>query len=243
MTHFVTAARELVVRYPYKRRKVTLRPGDDPLFLDRRFLNRTDLTVSRAPDAPALLMRAGEWWLDNNCSRHQVPTVFTPDLGRRVEVPYGCSFRLREGHNDLRLWAPEYALSLTVAGVPDSAAGTPDTGPVTIVGLSDSQRRVHALFQRSPRYKLVMAAVYRDFLTPGIDRPRELSRQDAAKCVGGDPNEVSDAKKAVMQAIWGEQGHGDHLAAYLINHRFLTPSDQGLIPHRGCAHRDAAVRR
>jgi hypothetical protein len=239
----VTTAQELVVQYPYKRRKLTLRPGDDQLFLDRRFLNGTDLTVSRAPDAPVLLLRAGEWWLDNNCSRHQVPTVFTPALGRRVEVPYGCSFRLREGHNDLRLWTPDYTLSLTVVGIPARPAGKPDPGPVTVVGLTDGERRLRALFRRSPRYKLVMTALFREYLTPGIDRPRELSRQDAAKCVGGDPNEVSDAKKAVMQAVWGEQGHGDHLAAYLINRRFLTPADQVLIPHRGCTHRPAFRRR
>jgi hypothetical protein len=239
----VTTAPELVVRYPYKRKKLLLKPGDDHLFLDRRFLNGTDLTVSRAPDAPTLLLRAGEWWLDNNCSRHQVPTVFTPALGRRVEVPYGCSFRLREGDNDLRLWKPDYTLSLTVAGTLARPAGEPDAGQVTAIGLADGDRRLRDLFRRSPRYKLVMAALYRDYLTPGIDRPKELTRQDAAKCVGGDPNEVSDAKKAVMQAIWGEQGHGDHLAAYLINRRFLTPDDQILIPHRRGGHRPAGRRR
>jgi hypothetical protein len=233
---------QLIVRYPSRPPRLDLSPGDGPLFLDRQFLRPHDRSVSRRPDAPVLLFRAGDWWLDNECRRLDSPTVFSPSLGRRVDVPYGCSFRLRAGENELHLWKPEYQLSLTVVGAVDPIRDEPASGLPTVFGSPEADQKLRSLFHRSPHYKRVLAALYREYLTAGVDRPKELARQDAADCLGGETNEVSDAKKAAMKAIWGENGHNDQLPHYLINRQFLTPADQTLVPHRRCNHRPATKR-
>ncbi|MEV8516270.1 hypothetical protein [Dactylosporangium sp. NPDC051484] len=219
------------------REPVTLRPEDEPLYLDRRFLAEDDLLLSRRPNAPLVCFRAGDWWLDNECRSDPPLTVFVSGLGRRFDVPNGCSFRLRSGDNELHLWRPDLRVLLTVSGRAEPVVSEERSGPVTMVGLPNAHVRLQALFERNPRYKLIMAAHYREYLTPGIERPQELSRQDTAKCCGGNQNEVTDAKRAVMHAIWGEQGHGERIAAYLINRGIITRADQSLVPHRDCIHR------
>jgi hypothetical protein len=231
----MTGSPRLTVDY-LRREPVVLVPGNQPLYLDRRFLSEQDVTLPRSPNAPRICYRAGEWWLDNEC-RSQPPLAVFPDAPeQRFEVPNGCSFRLRSGDNELHLWRPEFRVLLTAHGEARSLPNDNRSGPVTVVGLPDAEKRLKNLFARSPRYKLIMAAHYREYLTPGSERPTELSRQETADCCGGTVNEVTDAKKAVMTAIWGRQGQGDRIAAFLIGRGIVTRADQSLVPHRACEH-------
>jgi hypothetical protein len=231
---------ELVVDYlrlPEPRR---LHRGDH-LYLDRKFLSdptRPDHTLSRRPHAPCLRFRDAHWWLDNDCLDDSVPlTVFSADLGRRFNVPNQCSFRLRNGESELHLWRPEFRVLLLVHGQRTRPADPEPSGPVTEVGRPDADARVLRLFAEKPWQKVILAAHYREYFTPGIKRPAETSRAETARCIGRKEHDVSEAKKAIMEAIWGEQGHGDEIASYLIGRMLITRQDQSLVPHRECSHR------
>jgi hypothetical protein len=226
------------------RELVTLSPGSPEFYLDRSFLSVGDNTLSRRPYAPCLRLRDDEWWLDNDCRDDVKPlAVLADELGWRCNVPSQCSFRLRSGENELHIWRPEFRVLLMVTSpvtvgvryVPQSPSGI-EPGTTTVVGLDNATQRVIRLFQQKPRYKMIIVAHYREYLTPGINRPRELSRTETANCFGGNQDNVSEAKKAIMDAIWGEQGHGDEIAEWLVRRRLISRADQSLVPHRDCAH-------
>ncbi len=234
---------ELKVDYVKFSTVFTADPARD-LFLDRGFLSGgQDLTVSRAPNAPCLRHRDGNWWLDNDSGdpNEALVRVWTGLDNRRLDVPARLSFRLPEGENEVRIFKPEYAVVLTVTGS-RSLGGRVADPKVTEVGLPEAVVHVRALFHQKPRTKVVLAALYREYLTPGFAAPKPLTRHQASECLGNsNPHEVDAALKDIQAAIWGKQGNGESVPQFLINRKLLASVDQQLVPHRICPHRRPGV--
>ena len=214
-------------------------PAKD-LFLDREFLSSgQDMTVSRAPNAPCLRHRDGNWWLDNDSGGPNEASVrvFTGGDNRRLDVPARLSFRLPDGENEVRVFKPEYAVVLTVTGSRRLSSRAADPN-MTEAGLPEAVAHVRALFRRKPRTKTVLAALYREYLTPGFAAPKALTRHQASECLGNSsPHEVDAALKDIQAAIWGKQGNGESVPQFLINRKLLSSEAQQLVPHRQCPHR------
>ena len=159
---------------------------------------------------------------------------------RRYDVPRQLSFRLPDGEVTVWVWHEKYRLGLTVYGAHpvknapktgDSDSGVTQPGP-------QAEEDVRTLFRDKPRTKTILAALYREYLTPGFKEPKPLNRIEAMQCMGRPdaPHEVDTALQEVQRAIWGTLGQGVDVPRYLINRKLLVRADQGMIPHRGCPH-------
>ncbi|GAA4425417.1 hypothetical protein GCM10023148_28210 [Actinokineospora soli] len=208
--------------------------------LDRDFLSAgADDRVSRAPNAPYLRHMDGRWWLVNGHGRQAPLAVYVVAESRRFTVGERCAFPLPDGESEVHVWDSRYRVHLSVSGSAPDTAREPDLGPETTIGLSGAAVRVQLLLTRKPRHRVVLAAYYREYFTPGIASPAPLGRAQTRLCLGlSSFTALERALDEVTTEIWGESaGHRHELPEFLIRERLLVAEDQALVPHRLCRHR------
>ena len=208
--------------------------------LDRDFLSAgADDRVSRAPNAPYLRHMDGRWWLVNGHGRQAPLAVYVVAESRRFTIGERCAFPLPDGESEVHVWDSRYRVHLTVSGSAPDVAAPVDLGPETSIGLSGAAVRVQLLLTRKPRHRVVLAAYYREYFTPGIASPAPLGRAQTRLCLGlSSFTALERALDEVTAEIWGESaGHRHELPQFLIRERLLVADDQKLVPHRLCRHR------
>jgi hypothetical protein len=216
-------------------------PPSVDFFLDRDLLSGgADLSLSRAPAAPYLRHVDGQWHLVNASVAGTALTVFPNDQRLRFPVPARCAFALPDGESEIWVAKQEHRVLVVVS---DSVVRLPGTrgasGHTTQIALPSAVCAVRSLFERKPQHKVVLAAHYREYFTPGITTPAPQHRDLTSACAGQQSNRrLERALDEVSEAIWGEPaGRRDEIPRFLISEALLLPHDQGLVPHRDCSHR------
>ncbi|MGW5746439.1 hypothetical protein [Amycolatopsis sp. NPDC003861] len=211
------------------------------VYLDREFFSGASgrVAISRRPNTPCLRYRAGDWWLDNDSTAHNgLLSVHFAGEPKRVQVPQRCSVRLPDGRAEVIAWNKECRLWLAIEGSAHQGVkvGTPD-GERTEVGVPGAVLRVRELWQRVPVHRVILAAHYREYFTAGLHAPAPQGRTQTMRCMGQEKaTQLDRALRETMDAVWGEQGHGEELPDYLISQHLLGPRDLHLVPHRACRH-------
>src|SRR5215470_14874799 len=164
-------------------------PTDTVVYLDRHFLTEQDgaedLSISRRPNAPCLLHRHDDWWLDNHATAHNAHVaVHTPGGHGRLVVPKRCSFQLGDGTTEVWAWDSRYRLRLVVSGSTYRPPATSQDGLRTQVGEPGADERVTELFRAAPIHRAVLAAHYRSYLIPGLEQPEPQGRAQTLRCMG-----------------------------------------------------------
>lgn len=207
------------------------------LYLDRQFLTAgRDASISRAPNAPLLCHVDGRWFLRNDPGMPL--SVYVVAQGRRFPVPERCWFRFDDGLAHILAWEPSFRIDIAVEGSEALPQPAPRPGIQTQVGVPGAVLRVQDLLLRRPRHKAVLAAYYREFFQPGIASPHPLDRAATLRCLGlTSYTALEKALNDVSETIWGDSaGHRHELPMFLIRHHVLRVHDQGLVPHKACAH-------
>lgn len=231
------SAAELIVDF-HARPERTLTAADR-LSLDRDFLSGgADERLSRTPSAPALRHMGGQWWLVNGHDNAAPVVVYATTEGRRFTVGERCAFPLPDGESEVTVGGHRVRVLVSTPATASPEVPEAITGPETSIGLSGAAVRVQLLFGRKPRHRVVLAALYREYFTPGVESPKPLERRQTRLCMGLTSHTALErALNEVVTEIWGEPvGHRHELPDYLIRERLLVAADQDLVPHRFCRH-------